>query len=153
MRRGLCGLSGNTGSDGTVSRLMRNVEVDKNVVNSFAEFLLDIKGNLRFISDEMVRETLMNKDFCLFKRNRFVLNKLANIGKNVSVDLSDTNIIRLKTNSDLDEVYLTKIGNLTLDEIDLCMDVEATSDEEFIDKRSELLIDKILEVWKYPVLL
>ena len=151
MRRGLCGLSGNTGSDGTVVRIMRVVDMD-DLVNSFSEFLLSIKGNLRFLSDETVRETLMNKDFCLFKRNRFVLNKLANEGKNTHVDFSDLKIVRLKVDSDIDEMYLTKIGNLTLEEIDLCMDVDAKSDEEFIDKRSELLIDKIIDIWGFPVI-
>ena len=59
----------------------------------------------------------------------------------------------IKTKEDnLEENYLNKIGNLTLEEIDLCMDIEADSNEEFIDKRTEMLIDLILKVWEYPTL-
>ena len=151
IRRGLCGLSGNQGSDGTVSRMVRDIDIN-NVVESTMEFLLDIKGNLRFLDDEYVASILKDKNFCLFRRNKYVLEKLANYGRKTLIDLSNAEINQIKIDRDIDEKYLTKIGNLTLEEIDLCMDIEAETNEEFIDKRTEKLIELILRVWEYPTL-
>ncbi len=151
MRRGLCGLSGNQGSDGTVSRMVRDVEISE-VVDSLVAFLLDIKGNLRFLDDEYVSNILRDKNFCLFRRNKYVLEKLANYGRTVLLDLSDVQLTLIREDKNIDEKYLTKVGNLTFDEIDLCMDIEADSNEEFIDKRTEKLIELILKVWEYPSL-
>ena len=151
MRRSLCGLSGNQGSDGTVSRMVRNVDID-NVVESFTEFLLDIKGNLRFLDDEYVANILKDKNFCLFRKNKYVLEKLANQGRKTLLDLTDTEITQIRIDKSMDERYLTKIGNLTLEEIDLCMDIESDSNEEFIDQRTKSLTDLILKVWCYPTL-
>lgn len=151
MRRGLCGLSGNQGSDGTVARMVRDIDMG-DIVNSIATFLLDIKGNLRFLDDEYVANILKDKNFCLFRRNKYVLEKIANQGRKTLLDLSNAKISQIILNDSIDEKYLTKIGNLTLKEIDLCMDIEADSNEEFIDKRTEKLIDLILRVWEYPTL-
>ena len=151
MRRGLTGLAGNQGSDGTSVSMVKKIDMG-NLVPSLTEFMLNIKGNLRFLSDDIVRETLHNRDFCLFRRNKYVLNKLANYGKKIPIDYSDMNIAQIRVDSNMDEVYLTKIGNLTLEEIDLCMDIEADTNEGFIDKRTEKLIDMILRVWEYPTL-
>lgn len=149
MRRSLCGLSGNQGSDGIALRMVKVVDMTS-IVESFKEFLLNIKGNLRFIPDEMIQDTIMNKDFCLFRRNKYVLSRLTNINERTNINLNDVDLIQLRMDSNLDEIYLTKIGNLSLDEIDLCMDVTAETNEEFIDKRTEILIDRILRVWEYP---
>lgn len=151
MRRSLCGLSGNQGSDGTALRMVRDIDFN-NLVESTKEFLLNIKGNLRFLSDETVRGALENRDFCLFRRNKYVLYRLANYGKKTKIDVSDAKLIQIRRDLNLDELYLTKLGNLTLEEIDLCMDIEADSNEEFIDKRTEKLIEMILKVWEYPSL-
>ena len=151
MRRGLTGLAGNQGSDGTSVSMVKKIDM-KNIVPSLTKFMLNIKGNLRFLSDDIVRETLYNRDFCLFRRNKYVLNKLANYGKKVPIDYSDMNIVQIRVDSNIEEAYLTKIGNITLEEIDLCMDIEAETNEEFIDKRTEKLIDMILRVWEYPTL-
>ena len=151
MRRGLCGLSGNQGSDGTVSRMVRDIDIS-NVVESICSFLLDIKGNLRFLDDDYVGNVLKDKNFCLFRRNKYVLEKIANFGRTTLIDLSDVEITPIRIDRDIDEKYLTKLGNLTFDEIDLCMDIEADSNEEFIDKRTEKLIELILRVWEYPTL-
>lgn len=151
MRRGLCGLSGNQGSDGTVSRMVRVIDMD-NLIPSLIEFLTSIKGNLRFLDDEYVANILKDKNFCLFRRNKYVLEKLANDGRKTLLDLSDAEICQIRIDRNIDERYLTKIGNLTLDEIDLCMDIEAETNEEFINKRTEKLIDMILRVWEYPTL-
>jgi uncharacterized protein with ParB-like and HNH nuclease domain len=151
MRRSLCGLSGNQGSDGTAVRMVRNIDFG-NLVESTKEFMLNIKGNLRFISDETVRDTLENRDFCLFRKNKYVLYRLANYGKKTKIDVSNAKLIQIRRDFAIDDIYLTKIGNLTLEEIDLCMDIEADSNEEFIDKRTEKLIDLILRVWEYPTL-
>ena len=151
MRRSLCGLSGNQGSDGTVSRMVRDVDID-NVVESFTEFLLDIKGNLRFLDDEYVANILKDKNFCLFRKNKYVLERLANQGRTTLLDLSDAEITQIRIDKSMDEKYLTKIGNLTLEEIDLCMDIESDSNEEFIDQRTKALSDLILRVWCYPTL-
>ena len=151
MRRSLCGLSGNQGSDGIAVRMVRNIDLD-NIMESFIDFMLDIKGNLRFISDETVTDTLKNRDFCLFRKNKYVLYRLANYGKKTKINVSDAKLIQIRRDMSIDEMYLTKIGNLTLEEIDLCMDIEAETNEEFIDKRTEKLIVMILRVWKYPTL-
>ena len=151
IRRGLCGLSGNQGSDGTVSRMVRDIDIS-NVVESICSFLLDIKGNLRFLDDDYVGNVLKDKNFCLFRRNKYVLEKIANFGRTTLIDLSDVEITPIRIDRDIDEKYLTKLGNLTFDEIDLCMDIEADSNEEFIDKRTEKLTELILRVWEYPTL-
>ena len=151
MRRGLCGLSGNQGSDGAVARMVRNVDIG-HIVISLTTFLLDIKGNLRFLDDNYVKTILKDKNFCLFRRNKYVLEKLANQGRKTLLDLSNVSLVQIRMDDSIDEVYLDKIGNLTLEEIDLCMDIDADSNEEFIDKRTELLTDLILKVWEYPTL-
>lgn len=151
MRRSICGLSGNQGSDGTAVRMVRNIDFD-NLKESFIEFMLDIKGNLRFITDETVRDTLKNRDFCLFRKNKYVLRRLANYGKKTKIDVSDVKLVQIKRDLNIDEIYLTKIGNLTLEEIDLYMGIEAKTNEEFIDKRTEKLTELILRVWEYPTL-
>lgn len=151
MRRSICGLSGNQGSDGIAVRMVRNIDFN-NIVESFTEFMLDIKGNLRFISDETVMDTLKNRDFCLFRKNKYVLSRLANYGKKTKIDISDVNLIQIRRDMDINEIFLTKIGNLTLEEIDLCMDIEADSNEDFINKRTEKLTELILKVWEYPTL-
>ena len=69
--------------------------------------------------------------------NKYVLEKIANQGRKTLLDLSNAKISQIILNDSIDEKYLTKIGNLTLKEIDLCMDIEADSNEEFIDKRTE----------------
>ena len=58
----------------------------------------------------------------------------------------------VKLCEDVSESHSYKIGNFTLENIDLCMDIDADSNEEFIDKRTEMMIDLILRVWEYPTL-
>lgn len=151
MRRGLCGLSGNTGCDGIVSRMVRVIDI-ANPLSSLSEFLLNIKGNLRFLSDDFVADVLKNKNFCLFRRNKYVLERLANVGRKTPLNLSELNLVQIRIDPDLDEEYLYCIGNLTLEELDLCMDIDADTNEEFIDKRTKKLIELIITVWEYPSL-
>jgi hypothetical protein len=79
-----------------------------------------------------------------------VLSKIVNYGRQVPLDTSDLEVVRICEN--VPESHLYKIGNFTLENLDLCMDIEADSNEEFIDKRTEMLTDLILRVWEYPTL-
>ena len=116
------------------------------VINHF----IGLKGEDRFISDSSIREMIHTRNFEIYKKNHFVLSKLVNYGRQVPLDTSDLEVVKLCEN--VSESHSYKIGNFTLENIDLCMDIDADSNEEFIDKRTEKLIDLILRVWEYPTL-
>ena len=116
------------------------------VINHF----IGLKGEDRFISDSSIREMIHTRNFEIYKKNHFVLSKLVNYGRQVPLDTSDLEVVKLCEN--VSESHSYKIGNFTLENIDLCMDIDADSNEEFIDKRTEMMIDLILRVWEYPTL-
>ena len=93
---------------------------------------------------------MLLQNFTVYSKNQFVLSKLVNFDRIAPIDTSDLRIEYVCPNADED--HLDKIGNLTLEGIDLCVDIEAETNEEFIDKRTEKLIDLILKVWEYPSL-
>ena len=78
------------------------------------------------------------------------MSKLVNFNRTVPLDTSELKVISIF--NDVAPAYSYKIGNFTLEGIDLCMDIEAETNEEFIDKRTEKLTDLILRVWEYPTL-
>lgn len=90
------------------------------------------------------------QNFRSYPRLKFVLEKLVNFEASAPIDTSELNVKEIC--SDISEDDAIKLGNFTLEGIDLCMDIEADSNEEFIDKRTEKLIDLILRVWEYPTL-
>ena len=74
------------------------------------------------------------------------------------IDNTDFKELYGKNNSDVRRKHLKgELKDLydevfTLEGIDLCMDIKADSNEEFIDKRTEKLTELILRVWEYPTL-
>ena len=147
LRKSLCGWTGNSAKDLSL-KLLKLIENGGNY-QDIVEFILKLKSNDRMISDSMLKEFFV-VDFESFTKNHFVLSHLVNYNQTVNVDTSDLKVVRLC--EDVDGEYINKLGNLTLEGIDLCMDIEAGSNEEFIDKRTERLIDLILKVWEYPSL-
>ena len=149
MRKSLCGGLGNSSSDNIALRLCKIIE-DNGSYEDILDCLFSYKGYTRFLTDEQVRENMLLQNFKLYSKNHFVLSKLVNFGRVAPIDTSNLEISYIcPTASD---EYLDKLGNLTLEGIDLCMDIEADSNEEFIDKRTEKLIEMILKVWEYPSL-
>lgn len=149
MRKSLCGGLGNSSSDNIALRLCKIIE-DNGSYEDILDCLFSYKGYTRFLTDEQVRENMLLQNFKLYSKNHFVLSKLVNFGRVAPIDTSNLEISYVcPTASD---EYIDKLGNLTLEGIDLCMDIEADSNEEFIDKRTEKLIEMILKVWEYPSL-
>ena len=147
LRKSLCGWTGNSAKDLSL-KLLKVIENGGNY-SDILEFMLSLKSNDRMVSDSMLKEFFII-DFKTYSKNHFVFSNLINFHKIASIDTSDLKVVRLF--DDVDVEYSNQIGNLTLEGIDLCMDIEADSDEEFIDKRTEALIDLILKVWEYPSL-
>lgn len=148
VRRSLCGGIGNTGLDNVAVQLSRTIEH-----GHYAEvvsLLTGLRGYSRFISDELVRETIPFQNFSSFKQKHFILSKLCNYNRSVSLDTSSLEVVQLC--DDVSDEYKGKLGNFSLENIDLCMDIQAESNEEFIDKRTEKLTELILKVWEYPSL-
>ena len=115
-----------------------------------AKYFLNLKGEDRFIPDSTLRENVHTKNFEVYRKNHFVLSKLTNFGRIVPLDTSELEVISIF--DDVSPSHSYKIGNFTLEGIDLCMDIDADTNEEFIDKRTEALIDLILKGWEYPSL-
>lgn len=123
---------------------------EDNRMELIPEYFLNLKGEDRFISDSTLRENIHTKNFEIYRKNHFVLSKLVNFNRTVPLDTSDLNVISVF--NDVAPTHSYKIGNFTLEGIDLCMDIEADSNEDFIDKRTEKLTELILRVWEYPTL-
>lgn len=123
---------------------------EDNKIEAVMNHFRGLKGEDRFISDSSIREMIHTRNFEIYKKNHFVLSKLVNYGRQVPLDTSDLEVVKLCEN--VSDSHSYKIGNFTLEHIDLCMDIEAETNEEFIDKRTEKLIDLILRVWEYPTL-
>ena len=118
--------------------------------SAITTYFLNLKGEDRFISDLTLCENIRTKNFEVYKKNHFVLSKLVNFNRTVPLDTSELNVISIF--EDVSPTHSYKIGNYTLEGIDLCMDIYAKTYEEFIDKRTEKLADLILKVWEYPTL-
>ena len=149
MRKSLCGGLGNSSSDNIALRLCKVVESNGNY-EDIIKVLFSYKGYTRFLTDEQVKENMLLQNFKLYSKNHYVLSKLINFERTAPIDTSELKIDYIC--STVSDEYLDKLGNLTLEGIDLCMDIEAETNEEFIDKRTEKLIDMILRVWEYPTL-
>ena len=123
---------------------------EDNRIELIIKHFVNLKGEDRFISDNTIREMVHTRNFEIYKKNHFVLSKSVNFGRQVPLDTSELEVIKIFENVDSKHSY--KIGNFTLEGIDLCMDIEAETPEDFIDKRSDKLIDIIVKVWEYPSL-
>lgn len=148
LRRSLCGWIGNNGLDNVALKLCKIID-NGGGYNEVVECLFTFKGNDRFLSNAQVKENIP-QNFKRYPKNHFVLSKLINFGQPAPIDTSELDVVYLCEK--VSDEYLDKLGNLTLEGIDLCMDIEADSNEEFIDKRTEALTDLILKVWEYPSL-
>jgi len=149
MRKSLCGGLGNSSSDNIALRLCKVIE-NNGSYEDILNVLFSYKGYTRFLTDEQVKENMLLQNFKVYSKNHFVLSKLINFDRVAPIDSTDLELTYVCPT--VSDEYLDKIGNLTLEGIDLCMDIEAESNEEFIDKRTEALIDLILKVWEYPSL-
>lgn len=147
LRKSLCGWGGNSVKD--LSLKFIKILESGGDYSDLLKVVLNFTSNDRMISDSMLKEFFV-VDFKTYPKNHFVLSHLINFNKKASIDTSDLKVIYLF--DDVDIEHTNKIGNLTLEGIDLCMDIDAKSHEEFIDKRTEKLIDMILKVWEYPSL-
>lgn len=147
IRKSLCGWGGNSVKDLSL-KFLKIIE-NEGSYSDLLEIVLDLKSNDRMASDSMLKEFFV-VDFKAYSKNHFILSHLVNFNKKANIDTSDLKVVYLC--EDVDGEYVNKLGNLTLEGIDLCMDIEANSNEEFIDKRTEKLIDLILRVWEYPTL-
>lgn len=149
MRKSLCGGLGNSSSDNIALRLCKIIE-NNGTYEDILQVLFSYKGYTRFLTDEQVKENMLLQNFKVYSKNHFVLSKLINFDRVAPIDTSNLEISYICPT--LSDEYIDKIGNLTLEGIDLCMDVEYETTEEFVDKRTEKLIDLILRVWEYPTL-
>ena len=147
MRKSICGWP-NNGLGPVGLKLIKNLENDG--VSEIVKSMLELKGANRFVSDLQVKENIPFQNFKSYTRLKFVLNKLVNFNKSAPIDTSELNV--KESCPDVSEEYAIKLGNFTLEGIDLCMDIQADSNEEFIDKRTEQLTELILRVWEYPTL-
>jgi hypothetical protein len=149
MRKSLCGGLGNSSSDNIALRLCKVIE-NNGSYEDILNVLFSYKGYTRFLTDEQVKENMLLQNFNVYSKNHFVLSKLINFDRVAPIDSTDLEVTYVCPT--VSDEYLDKLGNLTLEGIDLCMDIEAESNEEFIDKRTEALTDLILKVWEYPSL-
>ena len=147
LRKSLCGWTGNSAKDLSL-KLLKVIEKGGNY-SDILEFMVNLKSNDRMVSDSMLKEFFIN-DFKVYSKNHFVFSNLINFHKTANIDTSDLKVVCLFDEVDVE--HSNQIGNLTLEGIELCMDIEAGSNEEFIEKRTEKLIDMILKVWEYPTL-
>lgn len=149
IRRSLCGWVGNNGLDAVALKLTKIIK-QGGKLKEIKECLCTFKGNDRFLSDEQVKDNVLLQNFKDYPKNHFILNKLVNLNQPAPLDTSELDVVYLYHN--VSEEHIDKLGNCTLEGIDLCMDIDANSNEEFIDKRTELLTEMILRVWDYPKL-
>lgn len=147
LRKSLCGWTASSANDLPL-KLLRVIE-NGGGYSDIVGVVVNLKSNDRLVSDALLKELFVS-DFKIYTKNHFVLSHLINFNKKANIDTSDLNVICLF--KDVEDEYANKIGNLTLEGIDLCMDIEAETNEEFIDKRTDKLTELILRVWEYPTL-
>lgn len=147
VRKSICGWP-NNGLGPVGVKLIKNL--DSEGVEGIVKNMLSLKGANRFVPDLQVRENIPFQNFKSYSRLKFVLDKLVNFEKSAPIDTSELKVKEICP--DVSEDDAIKLGNFTLEGIDLCMDIEADSNEEFIDKRTEMMTDLILRVWEYPTL-
>ena len=147
VRKSICGWP-NNGLGPVGLKLIKNLE--DGGLDEIVRSMLDLKGANRFVSDLQVKENIPFQNFESYTRLKFVLNKLVNFDKSAPIDTSELTVKKICP--DISEEYAIKLGNFTLEGIDLCMDIEAETNEEFIVKRTEKLTELILRVWEYPTL-
>lgn len=148
-RRSICGWSGNSGLDNVSVRLCKLLDHD-NPYHEIVKTLFSFKGYNRFLSDDTVREEICSRNFREYSKTHFILSKLVNMDVPALIDTSSLSVECIYP--EVNKEYLGKLGNLTLNGVELCMDIQADSPEEFIDKRTEKLTEMILQVWEYPTL-
>lgn len=149
LRRSICGWAGNQALQHLALVLIKILD-NGGRYYEIAEHMCTLKGNARFLSDAQVKETAQLQEYSTYRKLHFVLSKLVNHNRSAPIDTSDLKVVYLCTNVDND--HYGRLGNLTLEGVDLCMDVDSVTDEEFIEKRTKLLIELILKEWEYPIL-
>ena len=148
-RRSVCGWGSVSGLDALSVKLCKILD-QESPYQKIVQTLCLFKGRNRFLSDKLVTEEVYDKNFMEYGKTHFILTKLVN--KNVPA-LMDTSSLSVECiYPEVNKEYLGKLGNLTLNGVELCMDIQADSPEEFIDKRTEKLTEMILQVWEYPTL-
>lgn len=149
MRKSLCGGLGNSSSDSIALRLCKLIEGDW-VYSDILHCLFSYKGYTRFLTDEQVKENISLQNFMVYSKNHFVLTKLLNYGRVAPIDTSGLSVTYIHPL--VSEEHLDNLGNLTLEGLEFCMDIPADTTEEFIEKRTKKLTERILKVWEYPSL-